>query len=347
MIDEPGEVRAGDELDLGAVDAWLRARLPELRGAPRLRQYPGGASNLTYLLSYDGRDLVLRRPPIGHKAKSAHDMGREVRIVTALRPVFPAVPTVVAHCTDPAVLGCEFYLMDRVLGWIPRRSLPEGFDPARTRLLCQAAVDQLIALHQVDPDRAGLREIGRGPGYVRRQVEGWTDRYRKARTPDVPDFERVMAWLAEHQPAQDAGAVVLHGDFRFDNLVLDPADPTRVLAVLDWEMATIGDPLADLGNALAYWVQADDEPQFRSTARQPTTAPGMWTRAEVVAYYASRTGTPVDQFAFYEVFGLFRLAVIAQQIYYRFFHGQTTNPQYGAFGPLVGLLERRCAAAGG
>ncbi len=176
-------------------------------------------------------------------------------------------------------------------------------------------------------------------------MEGWTTRYRKARTDDVGDLEATMAWLAEHQPA-DLPHVLVHNDFRFDNLVLDPADPTRLVGVLDWELATVGDPLMDLGSALAYWVQADDDPAFVAIRLQPTHEAGMLTRAEVVERYLAARGLSVtaEQWRFYEVFGAFRLAGIAQQIYYRFHHGQSTNPTHGAFRDVVRLLDRRCTA---
>jgi len=209
-------------------------------------------------------------------------------------------------------------------------------------------LDVLVQLHQVDPAATGLSEIGRGHGYVGRQVAGWSDRYRKARTDNVGDFEKVMGWLAEHQP-EDVATCVIHNDFRFDNLVLAPAessgDPLRVAGVLDWEMATLGDPLMDLGGALAYWIQADDDPEYLAIRRQPTHLPGMLTRAEVVDYYTGRMGLSVspEEWRFYEVFGLFRLAVIAQQIYYRYHHGQTHNEEYARFLPVVHYLERRCA----
>jgi len=339
-----GAVRTGEELDLAALDPWLRARLPGLQGPPRVTQYSGGASNWTYRLEYPGHDLVLRRPPAGTKAKSAHDMGREYHVQRALRPAFPWVPEMVAFCDDPTVLGVEFYVMRRIPGIVPRRNLPRGvhLDPDAARALCLSAVDVLVALHGVDPAREGLAELGRGPGYARRQIEGWSDRYVKARTWNVPTFRRVRAWLAASIP-EDVATCVIHGDFRLDNLVLDPDDPSRIVGVLDWEMATLGDPLMDLGNSLAYWVQADDDPVARSTRRQPTHLPGMLTRRELVDAYFERSGrTKPANWAFYEVYGLFRLAVIAQQIYYRYHHRQTRNPAFKRFWLAVGYLDWRC-----
>lgn len=348
-------VRGEDAFDVEKVAAWLREHThPEasaegLDAVPEVRQFTGGASNLTYLLRYPTRDLILRRPPAGTKAKGAHDMRREHDIQRALAPSFPTVAPMVAFCDDESVLGSEFYVMDRLDGIILRKDLPPdlGLDQQQVRTLCENALSTLIDLHGVDVEAAGLARFGKGEGYVRRQVEGWSARYRTARTRGlkhgVGSFENVMTWLAENQP-QDVGNCLIHNDFRFDNLVLDPNDPTRVIGVLDWEMATLGDPLMDLGGALAYWVQADDDRIMRSSRRQPTHADGMMTRAEVWRYYAEQSGLEISpqQQLFYEVFGLFRLAVIAQQIYYRYATGQTTNEAFKQFRPLVVYLEWRC-----
>ncbi len=280
-------MRPGEELDVAAVNTWLEPRLPGLLGTPRVTQYSGGASNWTYRLEYQSHDLVLRRPPAGTKAKSAHDMGREFRVQQALRPVFPYVPEMLAHCDDLAVIGVEFYVMRRIDGVVPRAKLELRLDKEQARALSLRAIDTLVELHQVDAAAAGLSGLGKGPGYARRQIEGWSDRYAKARTWNAPRFRKVIAWLRANTP-EDVASCVIHNDFRLDNLVLDPADPTRIVGVLDWEMATLGDPLMDLGNSLAYWIQADDDFIARSTRRQPTHLPGMLTRDEVVAHYCER-----------------------------------------------------------
>jgi aminoglycoside phosphotransferase (APT) family kinase protein len=338
-------VRPEDAFDVGSVASWLREHAVDAPdGTPEVRQFPGGASNLTYLLRYPDRDLILRRPPAGSKARGAHDMRREHTIQSRLAPVFGRVPAMVAFCADPAVIGSDFYVMERLEGTILRRDLPEGMtlSPADARALCERFLDVLVELHAVDPSAAGLDDLGRGEGYVARQVAGWSDRFRRARTADIGDYEQVMGWLDAHQPA-DVATCVIHNDFRLDNVVLSP--DLRVTGVLDWEMATLGDPLMDLGGALAYWIQGDDDEAFQSFRRQPTTVPGMLTRAEVVERYTAARGMGVtpEQWRFYEVFGLFRLAVIAQQIYYRFFHGQTSNPAYQQMGDLAAYLESRCA----
>jgi len=340
-------VREEDAFDVEAVAAWL-GRGP----IAQVEQYAGGASNLTYRLvleADDEPDLVLRRPPVGTKAASAHDMGREHDVQAALAPVFPHVPTMVGHGTDTAVIGSEFYVMERVPGTICRQELPDDLaaaGPGAADALCAAAWDVLADLHAVDvPAVPGLAALARGEGYVARQVDGWTRRLADARTDDTGDWSDVTDWLAAHQPA-DVGSCLVHGDYRLDNLVLDLADPAapRVRAVLDWELATVGDPLLDLGCALAYWVQADDDEVFQLFRRQPSHAPGMWTRREIVERYAARAGHDVgpERWRFYEVFGLFRLAVIAQQIWRRYVAGETTNRAFESFGAAVGYLETRC-----
>ncbi|MEZ5193147.1 MAG: phosphotransferase family protein [Nocardioides sp.] len=253
-------VREEDAFDVDAVAVWLREHAePEvardLVGTPEVRQFPGGASNLTYLLRYPIRDLILRRPPAGVKATSAHDMAREFRVQAALRPVFGLVPPMVGLCADASVIGSEFYVMERVEGTILRRDLPWAMSPAETSALCESAFEVLALLHEVDVVAADLGDLGRGVGYVARQVAGWTDRLARARTDDTGDWSDITGWLAEHQPA-DVAQCLIHNDFRFDNLVLAPDDARRVVAVLDWEMATVGDPLMDFGGALAYLGRA-------------------------------------------------------------------------------------------
>jgi aminoglycoside phosphotransferase (APT) family kinase protein len=272
-------------------------------------------------------------------------MGREFRIQDALKPVFPQVPTMVAYASaEESPVGSELYVMERLDGSIPRRDFGFPVTPEQASGLCDAAVDTLVALHSIDVAAVpGLAALDKGEGYVARQIGGWTTRLANARTDDTGDWSDITGWLDQNQPA-DAGSAMIHNDFRFDNMVLAPDDPTRVIGVLDWELATVGDPLMDLGCTLAYWVQADDDEFFLAFRRQPTTEPGMWTRQQLVDAYLTRRGLTLsdDELRFYEVYGLFRLAVIAQQIWYRYATGQTTNPAYAAFGPAVGYLEARC-----
>lgn len=342
-IDRPQEVRSEDALDLAVIREFLRPHLPDLSGELRLQQFRGGASNLTYLLQFDNAEYILRCPPKGAKAKSAHDMGREFRIMEQLKPVYPYVPEMIAFCEDTALIGREFYVMEKLSGIIPRANLPKDLNLSReqTRELCLNVLDKLIELHQIDPEQAGLLQFGKGAGYAQRQIAGWSDRYRKAKTWNVPAARNIMDWLAANIPETERTCFI-HNDFRFDNVVLDAEDPMQVIGVLDWEMATVGDPLMDLGNSLAYWVQADDDFVHKMLRRQPTHLPGMLTRKEVVAYYCDKMGFRAEDFTFYEVYGLFRLAVIVQQIYYRYHHRQTRNKAYRHFWFLANYLCWRC-----
>ena len=344
-IEGASAVRSEDAFDLEAVRAWLSGQGTELVGEVEIQQFGGGASNLTYSLRTAEQDLILRRPPAGKKAAGAHDMGREFRIQSALKGPFGLVPDMVAFCADESVIGSEFYVMQRLDGLIPRRDLPPGLelDEAAARDLCRTFVDTLIKLHRVDTSIPEIAAIGKGSGYVERQITGWSGRYRNALTDDAPGFTAVMDWLAERMPA-DVANCVIHNDFRFDNVVLDKQDPSRIIGVLDWEMATLGDPLMDLGGNLAYWVTPQDDEGFQLVRRQPSNLPGMFDRREFVEYYCEQMGFSVspEQWKFYEVYGLFRFAVIAQQIYYRYFHGQTTNEMYAMFGQAVHYYEDRC-----
>ena len=347
-VDGARPVRDEDAFDVEAVARWLRENADPgqrhgLDGVPEVLQFSGGASNLTFLLRYPARDLILRRAPRGTKAKGAHDMGREYRIQRQLGPVFPYVAEMVGFCDDPDVAGADFYVMEKLDGIVPRADLSaDVLGEEQARELCGNVIDVLVELHSVDPEAAGLGSLGKGLGYVRRQVEGWSARWRNAVTDDALDFEAIMAWLAANQP-DDVANCVIHNDFKLDNLVLDRDDPTKVVGVLDWEMATLGDPLMDLGGDLAFWVQADDDEEFQLFRRVPTHLPGMITRAEFVERYCERMGftmTP-EKWRFYEIFGLFRLAVISQQIYYRYFHKQTTNEMFALFGPATHLAGKR------
>ena len=342
LTDQSTQIRAGEELDVARIDPYLKAHIPGLGGTPHISQFPGGASNLTYLIRYADQELVLRRPPFGHKAKSAHDMGREFRIINQLKDAFPYCPQAFAHCTDDAVIGSEFYVMERINGIILRADLPAELklDALQTGQLCKSFIDRLVELHQVDYQACGLAELGKPQGYVERQIRGWTDRYDKACTPDAPPWTEVKAWLVEKMPADHPVPAIVHNDYRFDNVLLDPENPMRIIGVLDWELTTLGDPLMDLGNTLAYWIEANDPAPVQLMRRQPSHAPGMLTRREFVDYYAERSGIRIDNYDFYYAYGLFRLAGIVQQIYYRFFHGQTQDKRFAQFIQMNKLLEQ-------
>ncbi len=329
-------VREEDRFDVAKMHAWLRPFITEDQ-LPEVMQFRSGASNLTYLLSYPDRELVLRKPPVGTKAASAHDMKREYLIQSRLQSVYPLVPKMIALCEDQSVMGSDFYVMERVEGEIFRRDIPEGITSSDISVMADSLISGLVQLHAVDSSI--LNELNKGKGYVQRQVEGWSKRYRNALTDDVPAAEKLMAWLDANQP-QDVGSCIIHGDWRIDNVVFDLAD-ARIAGVLDWELATVGDPLMDLGSALAYWVDRDDEAAFASLRRQPSHLPGMPTREEFLQRYLQLSGRQCADFTFYEVFGLFRLAVIIQQIWARFRLGQTTNPAFAGFGDAVNTLINR------
>lgn len=356
LVDRPKGVRAGEELDAERVWSYLQSAIdgldaPEVASAPLVvTQFPSGFSNLTYLLTRGPRELVLRRPPHGTKAKTAHDMGREYRMLRALREAFPYCPKVLAYCDDESTLGAPFYVMERIRGIVLRKALPEGLtlSAPQMRALSERLVDVQLELHAVDFDRIGLASYGKPEGYVARQVHGWSERYRSARTPDAPGFEEVMTWLAAEMPGE-RGAAIVHNDFKFDNVVLDPNDPLRIIGVLDWEMSTLGDPLLDLGCSLAYWVEKGDPPPMQALRMLPTNVDGALTRRELVARYADRSGLDPGRFDFYYAFGLFRLAVIAQQIYFRFFRGETKDERFRPLVFAVAALElaaRRVIAEG-
>jgi aminoglycoside phosphotransferase (APT) family kinase protein len=243
----------------------------------------------------------------------------------------------VAMCGDQSVMGSDFYVMERVVGDIFRRDVPEGVTPADVSVMADSLINGLVQLHAVDASI--LDELNKGPGYVQRQVEGWSKRYRNSLTDDVPNGEKVMAWLEANRPA-DVASCVIHGDWRIDNVVFN-LEQARIVGVLDWELATVGDPLMDLGSSLAYWVDRDDEPAFAALRRQPSHLPGMPTREEFVQRYLQLSGRSCADFTFYEVFGLFRLAVIIQQIWARYRAGQTTNPAFAGFGDACNTLINR------
>jgi aminoglycoside phosphotransferase (APT) family kinase protein len=361
--DVPGPVRPGEELPAAPLAAWLREHLPEAAGHPAtapllVEQFPGGHSNLTYLLRFGEREMVLRRPPAGASVKTAHDMGREHRVLSRLHQVYPKAPRALAACDDPAVAGAPFFIMERVHGVVPRRPPQrEGpqpapgavWEPRRWRALSEAAVDALAELHAVDFAAAGLADLGRPAGYAERQVRGWTERWQRAATDPVPDLDAAAAWLAERLPrrrpeAEEAGAALLHNDFKYDNLVLAP-DLGRIVAVLDWEMATVGDPLMDLGTSLGYWLDADDAEARRLLPVGLTALPGNLSRVEVVERYARASGREVSEILFYYVFGLLKIAVIAQQIYHRYRRGLTHDRRFAALLEGVRLLGRTAAQA--
>ena len=341
-IDATRAVRAGEELEFDKLGNYLVAHVPGATLPITVEQFPSGHSNLTYLLRAGALELVLRRPPFGNRVKTAHDMGREFNILSKLHAVYPSAPEPLSYCEDDSVLGAPFYVMQRIRGIILRRKIPTGVElpPERMRALCEAFIDHLALLHQVDYRAAGLGDLGKPEGYVERQVTGWTKRYRDAKTDDIEAVDEIAAWLAARIP-KESGATLIHNDYKFDNIVLDPNDPTRIIGVLDWEMSTLGDPLMDLGTALSYWVEAGDPEPMRALPFGPSDLPGSMTRRELAERYALKTGRDVSDLRFYYCFALFKTAVVAQQIYYRFHKGLTTDERFAAMIIGVKLLSER------
>lgn len=353
LIDRARDVREGEELDVAALERWLRARdVLDADEALAVKQFPAGYSNLTYLLeASDGahrRGLVLRRPPFGNTIKTGHDMSREHRVLRRLHAVYELAPEPLAYCDDDDVIGAPFYVMRKLEGLILRRQLPKGLEwpPERARGLAHALIDNLVVMHTLDYEAAGLGDLGKPEGYIGRQVEGWIRRYDRAQTDDVPHMAQAGAWLKDTAPDDDGfPPALIHNDYKYDNVVLDPADPTRIIGVLDWEMATLGSPLMDLGTTLAYWVQPDDDPQMKMFSFGPTHQPGSPTRQALVERYAEARGQDVQRPEFYYVFGMYKIAVIIQQIYARYKKGLTKDPRFAPLGHFVKLLSQLAVQA--
>jgi aminoglycoside phosphotransferase (APT) family kinase protein len=334
-------IRPGEELDLAKLEPFLRVHFPDESGDLVVRQYPSGHSNLTYSVQLGSREMVLRRPPFGSKVKTAHDMGREFRVLSKLHAHYPPAPHVLLFCDDLSVLGAPFYLMEPIHGVILRSDVPAGFDfsPEVARRVSESFLDNLALLHGLDYNQIGLADLGKPQGYLERQVRGWIERYHGSKTHDIPEVETISNWIQQHMPASSA-ATLIHNDYKYDNVVLDPSDLTRIIGVLDWEMCTIGDPLADLGSALAYWIDSSDPPEILETRWGPTTYPGSLTRAQLVQRYAEKTGRDVSDVAFYLVFARFKIVVIVQQIYYRYHQGLTHDERFATMPQRINLLLR-------
>src|ERR1043165_1100983 len=330
FLDTSRATRSGEELDEARLSSYLGEHLPGFEGTLSIEQFPAGFSNLTYLLRAGRREFVLRRPPFGAKIKTAHDMSREYRILMRLYPVYQKVPRPVLFCEDESVIGAPFYLMERVTGIILRAQPPAGLTltPDVMQRLSKSFIENLAEIHSVDYKRAGLSELGQPLGYVSRQVEGWTKRYFNARTDDVSSIERLAAWLAERTPKDSEQSALIHNDYKYDNLALAPVDLTKIMAVPDWEMATIGDPLMDLGTALGYWVDADDPAEWQAYGFGLTVLSGNLGRREMLDYYARLTAREIPNAVFYYAYGLLKIAVIVQQIYFRYRQGLTKDPRF-------------------
>jgi aminoglycoside phosphotransferase (APT) family kinase protein len=342
FIDRTAPIREGEELDLAVLETYLKDYLPDLAGSLVVEQFPSGHSNLTYLLRVGERDLVLRRPPFGTTVKSAHDMGREFSVLSALSPIYRCAPKPLLYCEDSSVLGAPFYVMERIEGVIFRGRAPAGLSlpPDEVHRICESFIDNLALLHSLDYEAAGLGALRKPGQYTERQVRGWAQRYTGSQTDDLPDIDFTSAWLTEHIPP-DTGATLIHNDYKFDNIALDPADLARIIGVFDWEMATIGDPLMDLGTSIGYWAEPGDADELKQVQCFLTILPGSMTRKQLAERYAQVTGREVADLQFYYVFALFKLAVIIQQIYYRYKKGLTHDRRFATMIETVRILGRR------
>jgi aminoglycoside phosphotransferase (APT) family kinase protein len=339
------DFRPGEEIDAGVLARYLRGRLEGVESGLFVSQFPGGHSNLTYLLQAGEREYVLRRPPLGPVAPKAHDMAREYNVLKAVSPVFRAAPRVYLLCEDPSVLGAIFFIMERRSGLVLRREIPPRFagQPDFGRRVSQAFVDCLAELHRIDVSRIFL---GKPAGFLERQVRGWTERWRRAQTEDIPAMTAIIRFLEQRLP-ESGPPTLVHNDYKLDNLMLDESDPGRIEAVLDWEMTTVGDPQVDLGCALCYWSEAGDPAGRRDAISEVTAQPGWHTRAQVIEEYARQTGRDVTLLPYYEVFGLFKVAVVLQQIFFRYKRGQTKDERFARFDERVrGLIDAAAALAG-
>lgn len=347
MNSDTAPVRANEELNLDALSDYLSRHLPHEGDARvELEQFPGGHSNLTYLIRFGGEDFVLRRPPMGPVAPTAHDMPREYKLLTAIHPYFQLAPKPVLLCEDASIIGAPFYLMERRRGIIVRHRIPPeiGDNTEMRRRVSEAVVDTLAALHAVDIRESRIIQIGKPAGFVARQVTGWAQRWHRSQTSEVPEMEEVIRWLIDRIPAgtdeETASATLVHNDYKLDNVMLDAEDPARVLAVLDWEMCTVGDPLVDVGLFLCYWTLKDEEEADGKSLGIVTHGPGWLRREELIELYATKTGRDLSRIKFYETFALFKVAVILQQIFFRFARGQTRDERFRNFDRRVLGLAR-------
>ena len=338
-------VRPGEELDLPRLTAYLRGKLDGVGPSIEVEQFPNGHSNLVYLVRVGAREYVLRRPPLGPVAPRAHDMAREYRVLQAVHRHFPEAPQVFLLCEDPAVIGDAFFLMERRRGIVIRDHAPAELVriAGYPRLVSEAFIDCLVRLHSIDIGQEGLSSLGRPEGFVERQVRGWADRWMRAKTEELPEMERVIQWLHDRMPVSPE-ATLVHNDYKLDNVMMG-ASGDQVEAVLDWEMSTTGDPLADVGLSLCYWTWANIAAQENghTPTRTITMQPGWYTRDEFLQRYAERTGRDVTAVGYHEVLGIFKLAVILQQIYYRFRRGQTKDQRFRDFDRQVRGLVRQAA----
>jgi aminoglycoside phosphotransferase (APT) family kinase protein len=341
MNDHTIPMRKGESIDAQRIRELLQAQGIAVEGDLQITQYPGGFSNLTYLLKDARKAWVLRRPPVGANIQSAHDMGREFRVLSLLKPHYPRVPGPILYHEDPDLIGAPFYIMEKVNGLILRNKIPADVElgPGQMRALSETAIRNLAHLHTLDVASTGLEALGKPEGYTQRQTLGWIKRYQQSATDSIADMEALADWMAQHIPTPQRTSF-LHNDYKFDNLVLDLSKEDPIVAVLDWEMSTVGDPLMDLGTTLGYWAEPGDPDVLKQF--NLSWLPGNLNRESLVRYYEETTQIPVHDLLFYYVYGVFKVAVIAQQIYARFTKGLTQDPRFG----MLIYVVKACAAKG-
>ena len=345
-MSETVTVRPGEELDTRLLSEYLSSNFDMPGSEVEVEQFPAGSSNLTYAVKAGGDEFVLRRPPFGNTVATAHDMRREFDVLSKLSEVYPPAPKPLLFCDDNSIIGSEFYLMERRRGLIIRGRAPDEMvrDTALQQAVAESFIGNLASLHALDHEAAGLGDLGKPEGYTRRQVEGWTKRYFAARTDDWKELETAIAWLNANIPAE-SGAALVHNDYKFDNVMLDPADLTRITAVLDWEMVTIGDPLMDLGTTLGYWMSPEFGDDLMNMPFNPRVLMQNVARRDLADMYAEASGCDTSNVLFYYVFGTFKIAVIAQQIYVRYVKGLTRDERFAGFDKFVAALGRIAAGA--
>lgn len=333
-------LKDNEQIDLVLLNQYLKEHAPIIGEVKEIGRFTGGYSNLTYSLQTDTSEWVLRKPPRGAEIKSAHDMGREFRVLSLLKPHYAKVPTPIIYCENTDIIGSPFYVMEKLSGTILRAgNAPKmNLSPETLSSISAAMVDNLVDLHALDIQHTGLDQLGKPEGYVLRQVEGWTKRYYAAETDQIKEMDAVANWVKENLPIPQAPAF-LHNDYKHDNLILDSNDLTQIIGVLDWEMSTVGDPLMDLGATLAYWFEDGEGDVFK--IYNLTWLPGNFTRKEFIERYAEKSGRDLSDIKFYYVFGLFKNAVIAQQIYHRWKTGNSSDARFGALLPMIKMLAEK------
>lgn len=340
QLDQPGIARENEVPDLNKLNVYLQDNKPEIGRVLSIQQFPNGYSNLTFCLKSDNKEYILRRPPIGANIKSAHDMGREFNVLTLLKPHYTKIPSPIIYCSDESILGAQFYIMERLKGVILRATNASkmGIDQLTYKKISEALIDNLVQLHSININTTGLIQLGKPDGYVTRQVEGWTKRYYAAETDSIQEMNELAEWLPKNLPKEQAPSF-LHNDYKYDNVVLNPDNLSEIIGVLDWEMSTVGDPLMDLGACLAYWSEASDTPILQSF--NLTTLSGNLSRKEIASRYGEKSNRNLSNIIFYYVFGLFKNAVIAQQIYARWKQGHSKDPRFGGLIMVIKALAKQ------